>query len=82
MGVVYTLTSEAIGRAKHNSVVVLKDGEALKAIVSNPNGLIADLQICADWDVELELDSTIERDRCGLNTRSVTGKKPGTWCEK
>ena len=48
VSVVYTLTSEAIGRAKFNSVVVLEDGEALKAIVSKPNGLVADLKICAN----------------------------------
>jgi hypothetical protein len=66
VGEVYGLALEAIGRAKHDSVVILEDREVLKAIVGNTNYVAGILEVCADLDIEFELHSAAEGGCCRL----------------
>jgi hypothetical protein len=64
VGEVYSLAFEAVGRAKHDAVVVFEDREVLKAIVGDPYCFASILEVCADLDIELELHSAAEGGRC------------------
>jgi 16S rRNA G966 N2-methylase RsmD len=66
VGEIHSLALEAIGRAQDDAVVVLEDGEVLKAIVGNSDRLTGWLEVCSDRDIEFELRSATECGRCRL----------------